>query len=252
MGSPDRLVKGRERNLYAEYLTIPQAAKFLDRCDRTVRVYIKSGILRAHRIKGKGCLLWIRRDDLRVLKETREYGLGTGDLQDLLRTIKMRLHSIDHKLDFLMHVNGLDISILRDQPISMLIALYDECSDFLELNAHDIPPFQIENWAYMFMQFTELEFDRMVGPTLSTRPWEPFHDLCLHLSRTLRQKKGFASDQRLQELYRVLDKSRKSLNTAITVFVERQAAKTGGPSARRSLQLGQDDSLDRYIASEVL
>jgi hypothetical protein len=133
-----------------------------------------------------------------------------------------------------------------------LIALYDECADFLELNAHDLPAFQIENWARMFMQFTEIEFDRMVGPTQSMRPWEPFHDLCLHLGRTLRQKKGFTGNQKMQELYRLLDKSRKSLNSAITVFTERQAAKTGGPSARRLLQLRQDDSLDRYIASEVL
>jgi hypothetical protein len=131
------------------------------------------------------------------------------------------------------------------------VTIYDECSDFLELNAHDLPAFQIENWARMFMQFTEIEFQQMVGPCQDSRPWKPFHDLCLHLARTVRQKKGFATDQQMQQTYRLLDKARKSLNTAITVFTEKQAAAIGGPRAQRLLQLDVEDSLDRYISAEV-
>lgn len=151
-----------------------------------------------------------------------------------------------------MRVNDLDISILRDQPTKTLIAVYNECRDFLKLNAHDLSLFQIENWANMFLQFTEIEFDRLVGPTQTGRPWKPFHDLCLHLARTLRQKKGFATNQKMQELYRLLDKSRKSLSTAITVFTEKRAAAIGGPAARKLFLLDTEDSLDRYVASEVL
>jgi excisionase family DNA binding protein len=59
-----------------EYLTVPQAARFLGRCDRTVRTYIKSGVLRAHRVKGRGQALWVRGDDIRSLKELRKNGMS--------------------------------------------------------------------------------------------------------------------------------------------------------------------------------
>jgi excisionase family DNA binding protein len=95
-------------------MTIPQAAKYLNRCARTVRTYIKTGVLRAHRVRGRGQALWIRGEDVRSLRELRKKELSASDLMDLLRAIKVRLHSIDSKVDFLMRVNGLDISILRD------------------------------------------------------------------------------------------------------------------------------------------
>lgn len=234
------------------YMTIPQASKYLNKCDKTVKSYITGGILRATRFRGMGKRWWIKEEDVQALKEMQGQRLRTVDIYELLRTVKIRLHSIDHKLNFLMRVSGLDVSALRDAPVETLIQIYDEASDYLELNAAEVTVEQMEKWSHIFLQFTELEFDRMVGPTQDTSPWKPLHQLCVHWMRSLRRRKGFPSSQRMQEVYRILEKGRKSLGQAIVVFNESRAGEIGPIKVKQIAPFGlTEDSLDRYIAAEA-
>jgi hypothetical protein len=236
----------------SEYLSIVEASSFLGKCTKSVRSYIQNGILRARRFKGQGRGLWIRRDDLRALKEMADQKLRTVDIWDLLKTVKMRLHSMEHKLDFLMRVNGLDVSALRDAKISVLLAAYDEACEFLQMNVYDVPRDQMEEWATVFLQFTELEYERLVGPTMDAQPWKPFRLLCGHFMSALRRKKGFATHPKMQMTYRLLDKARKHIAQAATVFEEIRSPNLGARRVAEIAALGVEaDSLDRYIAAEA-
>jgi hypothetical protein len=236
-----------------DYMTVADAGQFLGRCTRTVMTYIGSGVLRATRFRGQGKKWWIRRDDLRALKSMGEKErLRTSDIWDLLYSIKMRLHSIDERVNFLMRVNGLDVSCLRDVEISILLGIYDEIEELVETGSNQIEYTKMEEWGRILLQFSEIEFQRLVAPTQNMKPWIPFHQLCLHLMSGLRRKKGFASHQGMQEAYRVLEKARKSLALAITIFNEGQAAHLGPQTVKKIAPYGlREDSLDRYISAEL-
>lgn len=237
----------------SDYLSIVDASKFLGKCTKTVRGYISSGILRARRFKGQGKTWWIKRDDLQAMKRMGDERLRTVDIWDLLRTVKIRLSSIEHKLDFLMRVNGLDVSALRDAKIDVLLAAYDEVCEFLQLSPHGIPYTDMAKWAGLFLEFTELEYERLVNPTMDMQPWKPFHLLCRHLMNTLRQKKGFSTHRGMQETYRLLDKARKQIAQSALVFEECRAGKLGAKQVSRIASFGlTEDSLDRYIVAETV
>jgi hypothetical protein len=235
-----------------DYLSIVEASSYLGKCTKSVRNYIQNGILRAKRFKGQGRTLWIRRDDILALKKMGERKLRTVDIWDLLKTIKLRLHSIEHKLDFLMHVNGLDVSALRDAKIEVLLAAYDEVTEFLQVDASGISWDQMEEWAKVFLQFTELEYERLVGPTMDAQPWKPFQLLCRHLMDTLRRKKGFTTHPQMQQTYRLLDKARRHIAQSAMVFEESRSDHVGAKRVAEIANFGaEQDSLDRYIAAEA-
>ena len=247
---------GRDEELHpvdsiSNYLSIVEASRFLNKCTKTIRGYISYGILRARRFKGQGRTLWIKKDDLQAMKQMGDRKLRTIDIWDLLRTVKIRLRTIEHKLDFLMHVNGLDVSTLRDAKISVLLSAYDEVCEFLQLNSHTVPYTDMPKWAGIFLQFSEIEYERLVGPTMDMQPWKPFHQLCIHFMNTLRQKKGFATHRGMQETYRLLDKARKQISQSALVFEETRAGKLGPGHVAKIAKFGlTEDSLDRYIAAE--
>ena len=236
-----------------DYMTIADASQFLGRCTRTIMTYISTGVLRATRFRGYGKKWWIRQDDLRAFKRMGEKErLRPTDIWDLLYAIKMRLHSIDERMNFLMRVNSLDVSCLRDAKIETLLQIYDEVEEFEDLGDVSIPYTKMNDWAKVFLQFSEIEFQRLVAPTQNLKPWLPFHTLCLKLMRALRRRKGFANHQNMQETYRLLEKSRKSLALAITIFNESQAPHLGPETVKRIAPHGlRADSLDRYITAEL-
>lgn len=248
---------GREEELHPvdsieDYLSIVDAGRFLSKCPKSVRSYIARGVLRARRFKGQGRTYWIKKSDLKALKEMGEERLHTTDVWDLLRAVKIRLHSIESKLDFLMHVNGLDVSSLRDSKTDVLLGIYDEVCEFLDVNAQDIPYSEMSRWVGVILQFTEIEYERLVNPTMDMQPWKPFHRLCIHLMNTLRQRKGFSTHQGMQETYRLLDKARKQISASALVFEETRAGKLGPRQVARIADFGlTEDSLDRYIAAEA-
>lgn len=235
-----------------DYMTIPEAAQFLNKCSKTVNVLIRTGVLSARRFKGQGRRLWIKKSDLVSYKAVEKEGLGHTDIRSVLVGLKTKLRSIEHKLDFLMHTNGLDVSILRDAPLATLHDIYMDVVRELKEVSPSPPMDEIRDWAYTFLQFTEIEFDRMIGPTRDSSPWKPFHSLCMFLMGSLRRRKGFGTNQDMQQTYRLLDKARKSLDQAIVVFIETHASRVGSVKTRQLFPFGlSGDSLDRYIASEV-
>lgn len=234
-----------------DYLKVTDAAEFLNRNPTTVKRYIRMGVLRAKKFKGHGKSWRIHKQDLEAFKRMeQDIRLSSRDLWEVLKGIRIRLHAIDRKIDFLMHVNGLDVSTLRDVDDKTLIKLYDEVCDFLEIDTDIIPTNQFEQWALVLMQVTEMELDRLIGPCQDYEPWRPFHELCKRLLVSLRRRKGFRVSGRMQEIYRMLDKARKNISQASVIFIERNV-KEICPEKRKEIFPISIDSLDRYIEEEI-
>ena len=111
---------------------------------------------------------------------------------------------------------------------------------------------EIKRWAIILCQFTELEFQRLVGPTQDIHPWKPFYNLCINLLTDLRKRRRFSTDVNQQQVYRLLDKARKQLSNAASVFENSLASNFGPIASERIHKLrAHADSLDRYIEAEV-
>lgn len=235
-----------------DYISVTDAARELNKCTKTIRGYITSGILRARRFRGHGHSHWIHRADLQAFQAMGFARRNNISPWDMLHSLKHRLHSIETKLDFLMHVNGLDVSQLRDAPTEELLVLYDSVCDALQLDVANTRCREMVRWSGIFLQFTELEFDRLIDPTLDPQPWKPFHKLCVKLSKNLLRRPKFGNSCPMQQTYRLLDKARKHLAQAALVFEESHLSKRSRRRLLDLLELGvTKDSLDRYIASEA-
>ena len=238
-----------------DYVKINEAARILGKSSRTIKNYTRSGTLRYRKFRGQGKSHWIRKDEVEALKEIlEENGGGICELRELLRSIKVRLHAMDRRLDFLMYVNGLDVSVLRDAPDEDLISLYDEVCAYLKMPRTEgrkkIP--HMQRWAQVLMQVTEVEMERLVGPTQNVTPWVPFYKLCRMLMKETKARKGFAFIETLQFTYRMLDKARQQLGQSIVVFTESQASEIGPRKTKGLYRLGvSEDSLTRYIQSDI-
>lgn len=234
-----------------DYLSISDAAISLDKCTKTVRCYIKRGILKSRRFRGKGKLLWIHSAEVNALKQIGDRKLRITDMWDLLKSIKLCMHSMNNKLDYLMHISGLDVSPLRDVPINSLISIYEEICELIEKNAFDLTWNKMEEWAKVFLQFSEIEYDRLIGPTMNDKPWRPFYLFCRGLMNTLRRRKGFGTHPEMQGTYRLLNKARKQIAQSALVFEEIRSARLGPLSVKEMANLGvKDDPLDYYIFAE--
>lgn len=236
----------------ADYYTVAEAAAALKISGFTVRYHIKHGILRARRFKGNRRMLFIRKDEVQALMDIRDQGVGVCEIRDLLVGLKVRLHSMESQHQFLMEVLGLEVSALRDQPVEVLLKTYRE----VVVEAQEDPKFmqvdEIKRWAIILCQFTELEFQRLVGPTQDIHPWKPFYNLCINLLTNLRRRRSFYRNVNQQQIYRLLDKARKQLSNAASVFENSLASNFGPIASERIHKLhARADSLDRYIEAEV-
>jgi excisionase family DNA binding protein len=235
------------------YLTIREASSHLGKCTKTVRNYIHLGVLRAKRFRGCGKGWWIRKDDVDGLKKIGDMKFRPSDIYDFLQTVKVRLSSLEKKIDFLLHVNDLEIGDLRDTKIETLFDIYKETRKYVDEGIFDLTMNQIDSWSWVFLQLSEIEFSRLAGPAQDPQPWRPFHRLCIALMQNLRSKPEFAESIRMQDAYRLLEKGRRNLSRGIVVFIE-SGLRFNSPSMERLSEFltTSDDSLDRYIQAQLL
>jgi hypothetical protein len=240
-----------------DYITILEAARFLDRSEKTIRRYINVGVLPARRFKGRGKKHWVNKHDLIALKEMRnKMSLISGNMLDLLKTIRIKLGIIEKRLNFLMEVNGLNVSELRDVSDKDLVKLYDEACDFLDVPMESINLKQIESWAKIFYQISELELVRMIGPCSDIEPWKPFYNLCIRMMSALYNSGDFSADAKLQEIYQLLERSRRNIVQAAVIFDENfstQFDKSFRHKIHYKIHFPTNiiNELDQYIAAEA-
>ncbi|MFW9801058.1 MAG: helix-turn-helix domain-containing protein [Candidatus Thorarchaeota archaeon] len=236
-----------------DYLNISDAANFLGVNRETIRRYLRLGIIQERIFKRRGGTRWVSKYDLVALKKlNEEYLASKATLWDLLKSIKIKLHVIDQKLNFLMDVNSLNVSILRDADDKMLLQLYDEVCDFSEVPVEKINLNQMKTWANILSQVTELELVRLVGPCMDTEPWKPFYNLCVRLTAGLFNTQGFSEDLEAQEIYRLLEKARRNIAQAVVIFNENFSVQMNTTSRAKLYPLeARMNTLDRYIASEL-
>jgi len=156
-----------------------------------------------------------------------------GRLRIRVNAVIQQIESIERRLDLLMEASGLNVSGLRDATDEELIALHKEAKEFKAIDHKKITLDHIQTWCPIFAQLTTLEFDRLLNLVPEVRPWMPFYDLCIRFMRHTRRRNAFRTSWHSQEAYRLLERGRKNLETAIIVVTEMVAYRTGSAAAQR-------------------
>jgi len=243
-------MKRRPKETKYFYMDMVESSKFLGKSTRTVRRYVKCGILPARKFRGCGKGVWIKKEDLESVKKISSMNLGPKELVEYVQMSDIRIRKLEERMSYLMYVNGLDLSTLRDANIKTLVGIRDEARKYVEMGLFDLDFAQIKNWAWTCMQFSELEFARLYEHDKDEFPWKPFHKICVGLMGKMRVREDFLHSPKLQNLYRFLEKARKSISRAALIFVTEV-----NPNAFKDFKYSgldsSDNPLDKFIATEI-
>jgi hypothetical protein len=137
------------------------------------------------------------------------------------RLMEARISVLERQVQFLLRVNGIDLSALRDASDEKLLKYYQDAVQLLGLRPKQLPPEVVEQWGQLFCQLSEYETTRLQNIVDYEHTWEPFYHLCVRMMTALRQNKSFASDIGLQHLYGLLDRSRKNLREIAILMIKK-------------------------------
>lgn len=137
------------------------------------------------------------------------------------RLLEARISVLERQVQFLLRVNGIDLSELRSVPDEKLLKYYQDAVQLLGLRAKQLPPEVIESWANLFCQISEYETARLQNIVDYEHTWEPFYHLCVRMMTSIRQHKDFAADLGLQHLYGLLDRSRRNLREIAIIMIKK-------------------------------
>ena len=139
----------------ADYVEPHEAAEMLGVKRSTIWNYIKRGLLKGRHFKGQGRRYFIRKIDVQsIVSAKEEIDTNGGSLKEIIAGIRIRLHSIESRMDFLMEALGLQVSVLRDKPVEDLLAIYNDAVLAGSTNQRFIPAVQVRKWADVLCQFT--------------------------------------------------------------------------------------------------
>jgi hypothetical protein len=137
------------------------------------------------------------------------------------RLLEARIAVLERQVQFLLRINGIELSALRTVSDDKLLKYYRDVVQLLGLSKKQYPPELIEQWAQFFCQLSEFETARLQNIVDYEHTWEPFYHLCVRMMTTVRQHKDFATDLGLQHLYGLLDRSRKNLRDIAIMMIKK-------------------------------
>jgi hypothetical protein len=138
-----------------------------------------------------------------------------------LALMRARIDKLEKQVDFLLRINGLDLSALRSVSNEVLLRYYQDAVQLLGLGTDQLPPEAIERWAELFLQLSEYEMVRLQGIVDYNHTWEPFYHLTIKLMTSVRQHKDLAGDIGLQHLYATLERGRKVIRDVAVLMCKR-------------------------------
>jgi len=160
-----------------------------------------------------------------------------------LEELAIQVRILEKQVAFLLKINGLDLSALRNAPDTELLMWYRNAVTLLG-TSKTIPPEMISPWAEIFLQLSEMELHRIADLVEYRHTWEPFYQVAVKCMTHVRQHADFSRDLHLQQLYAVLDKGKRNIRDAAVIILTEHPK--GLPPRAKAL-LRSDDVL-RHLA----
>lgn len=194
-------------------MSVPDAARFLGVTDRTVRNYIKKGLLTKER---DGRKVFLRSEEVVELKEDFSSAAPVVSRQELLKQ-RAKIRRLEAHMEVVLRI--LDT---KDHPLQLGVGSAEELYEFakghLQQGRWEVA--EIRPWADIFDRLSEDDFEIMSGKTADPHPWRPFLRLCAAMITFVVNAKEYTTSLELQSLHRILVSSRRRLRISAFIYGE--------------------------------
>ena len=153
------------------------------------------------------------------------------------KLLQAKVNNLESQVRFLLKVNGLDVSALRNAPKTELLGYYRDAVQLLGVES-DFAPEMCEGWADVFLQLTEYELERVTTVVDYEHTWEPFYQVCVKMMTSVRHHRDFGVNVALHHLYAQLDKGRRNLRDAAIMMIQRRSSTL--PQRAQAILLADD------------
>lgn len=214
------------------------AANRLNITTRTVRNYVKSGLLKQY-IEGNKAVY--DRD------EVEQMAIDKGsDAPALTRKTVFELTARIQKLEQDMEVmrRALEIQNAPLRPVGAeAVQLYQAACGSLGVGKWH--PDEIQMWTTVFDRLDDVALRMIAEAAVLDKPWEVFFQLCIAQMNYLALVKDFKTNLGLQLLHKRLDEGRKKLRASVLIWIELHRGKSQIQEAVSVVETSSDALLRR-------
>lgn len=200
------------------YLSVEEAATHLDVTTRTVRTYLKQGLLSSRKRTGS-TRKWLDPDEVEELRKDR---LETGSSS----AVKIRGELLRHRAQIRRMRSELDavmrILDTRNDPLNLrgehALGIYQAALSQLKMTAWRAD--EIDPWVRVFFRISEEDFEAMMTKAQDPKPWVPFLKLVMRMTAHVVGLPEYATSLELQRLHRELAESRRRVRISAMCFMD--------------------------------
>lgn len=164
-------------------------------------------------------------------------------------TLESKVAILEKQVAFLLRVNGVELSKMREASDADLLALYQDAVHMVSVVSRPLALEVIERWAEYFLQISEYELARIRHVVKFDHTWEPFYLLCIKMMTQVRHGAEVLESIRVQQLYALLEKGRKNLRDS-AIMMSRKYSDTLSPQGQALLRDG--DLLGHIVNARAL
>lgn len=194
-------------------MTLQEAATFLQVTDRTIRNYIKNGLLSK---TGKGKSARLPTEEVISLREDRDSTAPIVSRQELLKH-RAKIRRLEANMEVVLRM--LDA---KDAPLSLnpeySKELYAFAQEHLKKSAWDLS--EIKPWLDIFCRLSEEDLDVMRGSTGDLHPWKVFLRLCTAMMSFVVSDSEYRTSIEHQHVHRMLADARRKLRVSSFIYGE--------------------------------
>jgi len=194
-------------------MTLQDAARFLSVTDRTVRNYIKKGLLSKEK---KGRSVYLRPEEVQDLKEDMDSASPVVSRQELIR-LRSKVRRLESHMEVVLRILDAKDAALGLSP-SYSSELYTFAVAHTKRGAWETT--EIAPWVEIFDRLSEDDFVVMAGQTSDIHPWRTFLRLCTMMMGFVVTRPEYAASLELQGLHKILASSRRKLRISAFIYGE--------------------------------
>ena len=196
-------------------MKIPDAARLLGVTDRTIRNYIKKGLLSSNRVKRSKLLDPVEVEELRIDLQSSSQVLSRNDVIAL----KAKVRRLESHMEVVLRI--LDA---KSSPLEISSAYGKELHSLASLHVRkgSWSVAEIKPWVEIFERIDENDFQTIADSVSDPRAWLVFLKLNVSMSSFIVTCAEYETSLELQTLHRLLSESRRRLRVSAFIYAESQ------------------------------
>lgn len=194
-------------------MTLQDAARFLSVTDRTVRNYIKKGLLSK---ETKGRRVYLLPEEVQSLKEDMDSAAPVVSRQELIR-LRSKVRRLESHMEVVLRILDAKDAALGLSP-SYSKELYSFAIEHTKRGSWETA--EISPWIEIFDRLSEDDFTVMAAQTQDVHPWRVFLQLCTMMMGFVVTRPDYATSLDLQGVHKTLSSSRRKLRISAFIYGE--------------------------------